>query len=150
MPEDSFRFSSVYASWYSKAWQQMKQAPSSTVSHIQPMAFARWLAMRAWWAMVSVTPDVSRMAVLSVGMGHGPMVWKGAMVSAGDPVAPACTLGQMAWKSGHRSWWSRLPSIGSAMLRAQNSAPKKEAKNITSEKMNQLMLQRNETSTRSE
>jgi hypothetical protein len=37
-----------------------------------------------------------------------------------------------------------------ACTRAQYSAPKKAAKNITSEKMNQLMLQRNETSMRSE
>src|SRR3954451_17523020 len=43
-----------------------------------------------------------------------------------------------------------LPSIGSAIARAQNSAPKNEPKNITSEKMNQLMLQRKETSTWSE
>jgi hypothetical protein len=56
----------------------------------------------------------------------------------------------MALKSGHRIWWSRLPSIGSAWARAQYSAPKKAAKNITSEKMNQLMLQRKETSMRSE
>src|SRR5262249_50609614 len=33
------------------------------------------------------------------------------------------------------------------IARAQNSAPKNDAKNITSEKMNQLMLQRKETST---
>jgi hypothetical protein len=59
-------------------------------------------------------------------------------------------LGQMALKSGHSTWWSRLPSIGSACTRAQYSAPKKAAKNITSEKMNQLMLQRNDTSMRSE
>ncbi len=42
------------------------------------------------------------------------------------------------------------PSIGSAKARAQYSAPKNAAKNITSEKMNQLMLQRYDTSTRSE
>ncbi len=43
-----------------------------------------------------------------------------------------------------------MPSIGSAIVRAQNSAPKNDAKNMTSEKMNQLMLQRNDTSTVSE
>ncbi len=42
------------------------------------------------------------------------------------------------------------PSIGSANARAQYNAPKKAPKNITSEKMNQLMLQRYDTSTRSE
>src|SRR5215471_8519212 len=40
------------------------------------------------------------------------------------------------------------PSIGSEKARAQYSAPKKAPKNITSEKMNQLMLQRYDTSTR--
>src|SRR6516225_5610073 len=128
----------------------MKLAPSSTVTHIHAMALERWSAISAWWAIVSVTPELSRMAVLSVGIGHGPIVRNAAIVSAGEPVTPACALGQMAWKSGHRIWWSRLPSIGSAIARAQNSAPKNDAKNITSEKMNQLMLQRNDTSTRSE
>src|ERR1700712_662390 len=107
MPDDSFRFISVYASWYSKAWQQRKLRPSSTVIHIQPIALARWLAISAWCAMVSVTPEVSRMPVLIVGIGHGPIVWNGAMVSAGEPVTPACALGQIAWKSGHRVLWAR-------------------------------------------
>ena len=40
--------------------------------------------------------------------------------------------------------------MGSVCTRAQYSAPKKAAKNITSLKMNQLMLQRNETSMRCE
>src|SRR4051812_30007265 len=125
----------------------MKLRPSSTVTHIHPIAFERWFAISAWWAMVSVTPELSRIAVFSVGIGHGPIVRNGAIVSAGEPVMPAWVLGQIAWKSGHSNWWSRLPSIGSAMARDQNSAPKNEAKNITSEKMNQLMLQRNERST---
>jgi hypothetical protein len=55
----------------------------------------------------------------------------------------------MALKSGHSSEFSRLPSDGTENTRAQNSAPKKAAKNITSEKMNQPMLQRKETSMRS-
>src|SRR3954463_10906831 len=128
----------------------MKLTPRITVIHIHRIAFERWLAISAWGATVSVTPEVSRMAVLIVGIGHGPMVRNGAMVSAGEPVTPAWVLGQMAWKSGHRIWWSRLPSMGIAISRAQNSAPKNDAKNITSEKMNQLILQRNETSTGSD
>lgn len=40
--------------------------------------------------------------------------------------------------------------MGTECTRAQYSAPKKAAKNITSLKMNQLMLQRYETSMRSE
>jgi hypothetical protein len=52
-------------------------------------------------------------------------------------------------KSGHRTALLRLPSVGTEYRRDQNSAPKKAPKNITSEKMNQLMLQRKDTSMRS-
>jgi hypothetical protein len=107
-------------------------APRITVIHIQKIVLLRWLAISAWCAMVSVTPEVSSSAVLMVGSGHGPMVWKGSTVPAGDAVMPPPALGQMALKSGHSSWWSRLPSIGTACTRAQYSAPKKAAKNITS------------------
>ena len=65
---------------------------------------------------------------------------------AGDAVTPGATLGQTALKSGHSSALSRPPSSGTECARIQNSAPKKAPKNITSEKMNQLMLQRNERS----
>jgi hypothetical protein len=99
--------------------------------------------------MVSVRPEVSSSAVLMVGSGHGPMVVKGSTVPAGDAVMPPPALGHTALKSGHSSWWSKLPSMGTECTRAQYSAPKKAAKNITSEKMNQLMLQRNDTSMRS-
>src|SRR3990167_5915893 len=128
----------------------MKVTPSATVIHIQAMVLARLPAISAWWAMVSVRPEVSRIAVLIVGIGQGPIVANGSTVPAGDAVMPPPALGQMALKSGHRIWWSRLPSIGKACARAQYSAPKKAAKNITSEKMNQLMLQRYDTSMRSE
>jgi hypothetical protein len=42
---------------------------------------------------------------------------------------------------------SRLPSAGSEWVRTHHRAVKKAPKNITSEKMNQLMLQRNDRST---
>jgi hypothetical protein len=57
-------------------------------------------------------------------------------------VAPAATLGQTALKSGHSSAFSRLPNAGTECARAHHRAVKKAPKNITSEKMNQLMLQR--------
>src|SRR5688572_23321841 len=120
----------------------MKVKPSAIVIHIQVIVLARWPAISAWWAIVSVTPEVSSSAVLIVGSGHGPMVWNGSTVPAGEAVAPGATLGHTARKSGHSSEWSRLPSEGTEYTRAQNSAPKNAAKNITSEKMNQLMLQR--------
>src|SRR5258706_14802368 len=123
--------------------------PSSTVSHIHAMHRTRLPAMSAWWAMVSVTPELSRIAVLMVGIGHGPIVVKGSTVPAGEAVAPACTLGHTALKSGHRMAFCKSPSVGMVYSRDQNSAPKKAPKNITSENMNQLMLQRNDTSMRS-
>ena len=85
-----------------------------------------------------------------VGSGQGPMVLNGSTVPAGEAVTPPPALGHTALKSGHSSWWSRLPSMGSACTRAQYNAPKKAAKNMTSLKMNQLMLQRNDTSMRCE
>src|SRR5690606_16059599 len=93
--------------------------------------------------MVSVTPDDSSSAVLMVGSQNGPTVWKCSTTPAGPK------LGHTAWKSGHSSsLWSRSPSHGVVMVRTYQSAPKKPAKNMTSEKMNQLMPQRYERSMR--
>jgi hypothetical protein len=50
-------------------------------------------------------------------------------------------------KSGHNKAFSRLPSAGTECTRAHHKAVKKAPKNITSEKMNQLMLQRYDRST---
>ena len=64
-------------------------------------------------------------------------------VTAGEAVAPgAWLLGQTASKPGHRIEFSKLPSAGTECTRAHHKAVKKAPKNITSEKMNQLMLQR--------
>ena len=92
--------------------------------------------------MVRVTPELSSRAVLMVGSQNGPTVWKGSTTPAGEAVAPATTLGQTALKSGHSKAFSRLPRAGTECARAHQSAVKKAPKNITSEKMNQLMLQR--------
>ena len=99
--------------------------------------------------MVKVTPEVSSKAVLMVGSQNGPTVVNGSTMPPGDAVAPTSAVGQMARKSGHKSALSRLPSAGRAWARAHHSAEKKAPKNITSEKMNQLMLQRNDMSMRS-
>ena len=96
--------------------------------------------------MVRVTPEVNNKAVLMVGNQKGPMVWKGSIMPAGDAVAPAATDGQTALKSGHKSAFSKLPSAGTECVRAHHSAVKKAPKNITSEKMNQVMLQRKDKS----
>ena len=58
--------------------------PSSTVIHMKAIVFARWPASSAWWAIVSVTPDVSSSAVLMVGSGHGPIVVNGSTMPAGE------------------------------------------------------------------
>ena len=55
--------------------------------------------------------------------------------------------GQCALKPGQRSAFdSMLARSGTEYCRTHQSAPKKAPKNITSEKMNQLMPQRNERS----
>ena len=68
------------------------------------------------------------------------------MMPAGEAVTPAAILGQTALKSGQSKALSRLPNMGTEWARAHHKAEKKAPKNITSEKMNQLMLQRNERS----
>ena len=54
--------------------------------HARRSSRARWLAISAWCAIVSVTPEVSRSAVLIVGIGHGPIVANGSTMPAGEPV----------------------------------------------------------------
>ena len=116
--------------------------PSNTVAHMKAMVLPRWFSRNAWWAIVSVTPDVSSSAVLIVGSQKGPTVWKGSTMPAGEAVAPAATLGHTALKSGQSREFSRLPNAGTECSRAHHRAVKNAPKNITSEKMNQLMLQR--------
>src|SRR5437868_3832631 len=107
----------------------------------------RWFSRSRWWAIVRVTPDDSSSAVLIVGSQNGVIVSKGSMMPAGDAVAPAATEGHTALKSGQSTALSMPPSAGTECERIHHSAVKNAPKNITSEKMNQLMLQRNETST---
>ena len=80
--------------------------------------------------------------MLMVGSQNGVIVVKGSTIPAGEAVAPATELGHAALKSGHSRAFSRLPSSGTECDRAHHNAVKNAPKNITSEKMNQLMLQR--------
>ena len=96
--------------------------------------------------MVNVTPELSSNAVLIVGSQNGVIVVKGSTMLAGEPVAPAARLGQTDLKSGHSKAFSRLPSSGTEWARTHHKALKNAPKNITSEKINQLMLQRNDKS----
>ena len=106
------------------------------------IVLARWFCSKAWCAMVNVTPEDSNNAVLMVGSQNGVMVWNGSMMPAGEAVAPAITVGHTALKPGHNKAFSVLPNIGTECTRAHHNAEKKAPKNMTSEKMNQLMLQR--------
>ncbi|MNE61091.1 hypothetical protein D3C80_1562790 [compost metagenome] len=120
--------------------------PSTTVAHMKAIVRLRWFSRKAWWAMVSVTPEVSSKAVLMVGSQNGPTVWNGSTVPVGDAVKPGATLGQMALKSGQSKAFSRPPRAGTECDRPHHSAVKKAPNSITSEKMNQLMLQRKDRS----
>src|SRR3569832_785479 len=114
---------------------------------MKAMVRPRWFSRSAWCAIVTVTPEDSSSAVLMVGSQNGVIVWNGSMMPAGDAVAPGAIVGHAALKSGHRSALSMPPRAGTECDRIHHSAVKKAPKNITSEKMNQLMLQRNERST---
>ncbi len=86
---------------------------------MKAMQRARWFAISAWCAIVNVTPELSSSKVLIVGIGHGPMVWNGSTMPAGEPVLPTPELGQIARKSGHSTAFSMLPRLGNACSRVQ-------------------------------
>src|SRR6185369_16783850 len=113
---------------------------------MKAMVRPRWPERSAWWAIVTVTPEESSSAVLIVGSQNGVITWNGSTMPAGDAVVPGVTVGQAALKSGHSSAFSRPPNAGTECPRSHHKAVKKAPKNITSEKMNQLMLQRNDRS----
>src|SRR5580765_7643444 len=121
-------------------WQIRNATPSRMVAPSHNSSLPRLFAIRFQCAKVTVTPDVSSSTVLSAGSPQAAMGVNGS-------VSPGPEVGHWPVKLGHSSsWCSRSPSSGTDMRRSQNSAPKKQAKNITSEKMNQLMPQRNDRS----
>jgi hypothetical protein len=77
-----------------------------------------------------------------VGSQKGPTVWNGSTMPAGEAVAPAATLGHTALKSGHSRAVFQAAQCGHRVRARPPQAVKNAPKNITSEKMNQLMLQR--------
>src|SRR2546423_4229221 len=90
--------------------------------------------------MVTVTPDESSSRVLIAGMPQAPI---GENVS----MKPGPAEGQWGVKPGHISAFdSMVARSGTEYCRTHQSAPKNAPKNITSEKMNQLIPQRNERS----
>ena len=71
-----------------------------------------------------------------------PRLYTEAEFRVNEAVTPAAWLGQTALKSGQISAFSMPASAGTECERIHHRAVKKAPKNITSEKMNQLMLQR--------
>ena len=100
-----------------------------------------------------VTPEDKRRAVLSAG---NPQV--STSLKFVENMVPFCPTspgvlikGQVALKpsqsSGVNTLLSEPPNHGTLSVLAYNKAPKNAAKNITSEKINQLMPHRNDLST---
>src|SRR3546814_20695064 len=85
--------------------------------------------------MVTVTPEVSRIRVLSSGRPQAGMVWKC------PPTWPGPALGHAELKPSHSSALvippsPAPPSHGSAYWRAEQTAPKNAPKNINSAQKN--------------
>src|ERR1051326_5144959 len=114
--------------------------PSRIVRNKPKIRLPRSFFLSAQCAHVTVTPDDSSSSVLTAGIPHACMG-----LNSGGRYGPG--VGQWAVKSGHSSLFSGSPSHGTEYWRAYQRAPKNAAKNITSEKMNQLIAQRNERST---
>src|SRR5438067_1125833 len=110
------------------------------VSARPKIRFLRSFLLSAQCAHVTVTPDESSSSVLIAGMPH-------ACIGVNSCGRYGPTVGQCDAKSGHSSLFSGSPSHGIEYWRAYQRAPKNAAKNITSEKMNQLIAQRKDMST---
>ena len=89
---------------YSSAWKHRNSAPSSTVSaeeHQQLLAVAG--ACSAWWAMVTVTPEDSRISVLSSGTPQAGMVWNAPPIAARAVGRPAGAVAVPQQRVGHHA-----------------------------------------------
>src|SRR3546814_11816529 len=117
---------------YSSTWKNRNVQPSSTVSPRNTISCLRLPALSAWWAMVTVTPEVSRIRVLSSGKPQAGMIWKC------PPTWPGPALGHAELKPSHSSALVITPSPapprhGSAYWRAEHSAPKQRTHQHTSD-----------------
>ncbi len=84
--------------------------PSATVQASQNLSAPRWFDLSAWWASVSVKPEVSRMIVLSSGMPIAP-IGVNCVLTYGP------TEGQPAANSGQRILESIAPRSGTESTR---------------------------------
>src|SRR5439155_19710128 len=108
------------------------------VSAMNRISWPRRFSFSAQCAIVTVTPELSSSSVLIAGMPHAP-------IGENCSMKPGPAEGQCGVKPGHISaLLSMVARSGTEYWRTHHSAPKKAPKNITSEKMNHLMPQRNE------
>ena len=84
MPGLSFRFRVAIGVDVLVALHAREGGAQQHGDHIQAIVLPRLPAISAWCAMVSVTPRSAAAAVLIVGSGRGPMVWKGSTMPAGE------------------------------------------------------------------
>ena len=80
------------ASAYSKAWNPVKIKPNPTVASNPRITCSRCPATIAWWAQVTVTPEVNKITVFNKGTSHGEKV----SIPAGGQIQPISTLGANA------------------------------------------------------
>src|SRR5438309_9555045 len=118
----------------------MKVTPTRLVNAMNAISWPRLCSFSAQCAMVTVTPEESSSIVLIAGMPQAP-------IGENCSMKPGPAEGQCGVKPGHISaLLSMVARSGTEYWRTHQSAPKKAPKNITSEKMNELMPQRNERS----
>src|SRR6516165_214048 len=124
------------AAWlYSQACTQVKAAPSATVRINPYLRPWRSFSSSAWWAQVTVVPDVKSSSVLSSGRCQG---LKASMPLGGQ--VPGTLQAPIAVPGPQPKIASRAACTASAgnnaeLKKAQNQA----TKNITSEAMNRIM-----------
>jgi len=102
------------ASQYSKAWRAVKYNPNATVTPNAWRVSLKSLAIREWWAQVTVTPDERRIIVFN----NGTWIGLNGKTPEGGHIKPNSMIGaSLLWKK----------------------AQKKEKKNMTSETINKII-----------
>ena len=101
---------------YSIACDTRNTAPSATVMPSQISSWRRLLAFSAWWAMVRVTPEVSRIRVLSSGRPQA------GISSNAPPTAAGPADGQPVLKLSHRKVLVATPFTPSPPSHGTDSA----------------------------
>ncbi|MNG16644.1 hypothetical protein D3C84_1005780 [compost metagenome] len=86
---------------YSSAWKPRNAQPSNTVIASQIFNAPRWPFLKAWWAMVIVTLELTSNTVLSNGRPQGLMTSFGGTKSLESGLFSS---GQVHWKAGHSMW----------------------------------------------